>query len=283
MSALVPVLTKVIDLGNPFHILQNIWHHRYLIEQMIRRDLSQRYKGSFLGIIWSIINPLIMLLIYTFVFSVVFKSRWRPDVENVPMGEFALTLFAGLIPFNLFSEVVNRSPGIVVGYPNYVKKVVFPLEILSIVIAGTAFINSLISLGVLLVASLVLLGTIPTTIFFLPLLYIPLILLSTGLSWFLSSWGVYIRDVGQIVSVVTQVLFFMTPIFYSLDSVPEQFQAVLQINPLSMIVTSFRQVLLWAEMFPLKEWAIWTGIGTLIAIFGYIWFMGTKKGFADVL
>lgn len=277
-------LKRFWEIGNPVSITRDLWGHRYLIEQMIRRELSQRYKGSFLGLIWSIINPLFMLLIYTFVFSVVFKARWRPTaVEDVPMGEFALTLFAGLIPYYLFSETVNRSPALVLNYPNYVKKVVFPLEILPVVAVGTALVNSLINLGILAAGSLVMLGRIPLTLIFVPLMYLTLILLSLGLSWFLASAGVYIRDIGQVVIIVTQVLFFITPIFYPVESVPESLRFIALINPLTIIVDNFRRLLLWGDFFALKPWVIWTALSFVFAILGYTWFTVTKKGFADVI
>jgi lipopolysaccharide transport system permease protein len=277
------VFLKILQWGNPIKLGENFWQHRYLIGQMIRRDLGQRYKGSYLGILWSIINPILMLLIYTFVFSVVFKSRWRPTDENVPLGDFSITLFAGLIPFNMFSEIINRAPSLVIGNANYVKKVVFPLEILVVVALGTSMITSLISIGILMVASIIFLHSIPATIIFLPLAYIPLILLALGLGWFTSSLGVYIRDVGQIVSLAMQVLFFMSPIFYSSNSVPARLQFVLKINPLASIVESFRDILRWGLLFPLKDWFMWTVIAGILALLGYIWFMATKRGFADVV
>ncbi len=224
-----------------------------------------------------------MLLIYTFVFSVVFNARWRPTTENVPLGEFAITLFAGLIPFNVFAEVVNRSPGLVLNYPNYVKKVVFPLEILPVVAVGTALFTSLISIGILIVSSLLLMGYFSPTVVFLPLAYVPLIFLSLGFGWFLSSLGVYIRDLGQAVPLVVQVLLFMSPILYPISNVPDHLKFILSINPLTMIVQDFRNLLIWGEFFPLKEWLLWTVLSAIIATLGYLWFLGTKKGFADVL
>ena len=249
---------------------------------MTRRDITQRYKGSYWGILWAVINPLLMLVIYTFVFSVVFNARWRPD-EEMSKGEFAITLYAGLIAFNFFSEAINRSTGAILQFPSYVKKVVFPLEILVVVITGTALVNSLINIGVFLVASLLLLGKISPMVIFLPLLYIPLILLVLGGGWLLSSLGVYVRDIGQVVSVVTTVLFFMTPIFYPATAVPGRMQLIMKINPLAMIVENFRDVLVWSQMFSLKEWAIWTILLAILALLGYVWFINTKKGIADVL
>jgi len=277
------VVNRIIELSNPLSVIRSVWQYRYLIVQMIRRDLGQRYKGAYLGLFWAIFQPMLMLLIYTFVFSIVFQARWRPEVEKLPVGEFAVILFAGLIPFNFFSEVINRSPGLILSSPNYVKKVVFPLEVLVVVAVGSALLTSLITLGILFIAILLVYHAIPPFIIFLPLAYLPLMLLILGLAWFLSSVGVYIRDVGQVVSVVTQVLFFMTPIFFPETSVPEELHFVVAINPLSAVVTNFRKLLLWNEMIDLTNWGIWLVITFFVAILGYVWFMGTKKGFADVL
>jgi len=282
VSALTQSINKMFRVGNPVHMTQNLWAHRYLIQQMVRRDLTQRYRGSYLGLLWTVINPILMLTIYTFVFSIVFNARWRQDVD-VPRGEFALTLYAGLIAFNLFSEVLNRAPSIVTQYPNYVKKVVFPLEILVVVITITSLTTSIINLSILLVGSLIILKTIPLTIIFLPLIYLSLVLLTMGSAWFLASLGVYIRDIGQLIGVLTTVLFFMTPIFYSADAVPPAFQFIMRFNPLAMIVENFRRLLIWGEPPTFPSWAIWTGIFIILILGGYTWFMATKKGFADVL
>lgn len=274
---------KALKLIHPIHIFRNLWQYRYLISQMTWRDFGQRYRGSYLGLLWSVINPLLLLLIYTFVFSVVFKARWQPQQENQPLGEFAIILFAGLIPYYFFSEVISRAPGLVIGNPNYVKKVVFPLEILIVVTCGTALFTSLINLGILLSAMLIFLQKIQPTILFLPLAYLPLILLCIGLGWFLASLGVYIRDINLFITLVLQVLLFLSPIFYSINSVPAAFQAILKLNPLTMIVTSFRDLLVFGKMFSITEWAVWTAIGAILAVSGYAWFLWTKKGFADVL
>jgi len=250
---------------------------------MIRRDIGQRYRGSYLGLLWSIINPLLMLLIYTFVFSVVFKARWQSSEVDAGIGEYAITLFAGLVPFNLFSEVMNRSPMIVLNYPNYVKKVVFPLEVLVVVIVGAATITSFISLGILVLVNLILAKTIMPTIIFIPLIYLPLQLLALGLGWFLASLGVYIRDIGQGIAVVMQLLLFATPVLYPATSIPAKYSIIIKINPLAMIVNDFRNLLLWGQLFPIKEWFFWLIISIIISITGYVWFMGTKKGFPDVM
>jgi lipopolysaccharide transport system permease protein len=272
-----------LRLANPINMIRNLLRYRSLTIQMVQRDIGQRYKGSYLGLFWSIINPLFMLVIYTFVFSVIFKGRWGNATENAPLGEYALIIFAGLIPFNLFSEIANRASSLVLNYPNFVKKVVFPLEILPIITAGSAMITSIISIGILLVASLLFLGKISSTAIFVPLIYLPLLFLSLGLGWLLSALGVYFRDFAQIIPLVTQILFFLTPIVYPAESIPASLQWVIKINPLALIVTDFRNLLIWNLLFPMKEWAIWTILTGILAILGYGWFVWAKKGFADVM
>ncbi len=268
---------------DPIRLLRNLWRHRDLVVRLTGQEVVQRYRGSYLGIVWSFITPILMLLVYAFVFSIVFQARWGEPARAPRPGEFALTLFAGLIPFGVFSEVVNRAPSIVLGMPNYVKKVVFPLEVLPVVAVGSAVVHSCISSGILLVASLVFLGYVSPAAALLPLAYLPLVFLTLGLGWFLASLGVYVRDIGQAIGVVTQALFFLSPIFYPVSAVPEGLQFILYANPLTMILSGFRRTMLWGAPPAWGTWgALTLGTGT-IALLGYAWFMQTKKGFADVM
>jgi lipopolysaccharide transport system permease protein len=269
-------------LLNPFRAVADLWHHQDLIAHLVRRELGQRYKGSYLGVLWSFINPLLMLSVYTFVFSVVFRASWRPDVESPP-AEFALTLFAGLTAFGLLSEVMIKAPGLVLAVPSYVKKVVFPLEVLPVVAVGAALITSLLSAGLIVLGALVLSGSVSPTLFLLPVAYTPLVLLCLGLAWFLASLGVYVRDIAQGIGVVTQVLFFLSPVFYPQSAVPQPWRDALNLNPMTHVVTSFRQILLWGQWPEGSAWLHWTGVSLLVAVLGYTWFMKTKRGFADVL
>ena len=277
-------LSRLLIPLNPLALFALLWRHRHLIRQITARELTQRYRGSYLGVLWSFLLPLVMMAVYTFVFSVVFKARWRSDATSEPsMGEFALTLFAGLTAFNVFSEVVNRAPSLILSVPNYVKKVVFPLEILPVVAVATALINSFISAGLVILGSLLLLHKVSATLFLLPLAYLPLICLSLGLCWFLASLGVYVRDVVQITGIAVQILFFMSPVFYPVSAVPVAVRPILQLNPLTPVLDSFRQVILWGEPIHWGPWLAWT-LGTFaIAMLGYAWFARTKKGFADVV
>lgn len=271
------------NLIYPWSAAQNLWQHRRLLVQLVKRDLRQRFQGSYLGALWSFITPLLILLVYTFVFSVVLQAQWSQSSPS-QTGEYALTLLAGLIPFNVFAEVVNRSPSLILSMPNYVKKVVFPLEIMPVVVLSSAVINSLISVGILLAGTLVYLRIFSLTLFLLPLLYLPLMLLCLGFGWLLASLGVFIRDIGQGIPAVVQMLFFLTPIVYPLNRLPESLQSwVVFINPLATVVIGFRQTLLWNSVPPWGLWALWTAIGGVFAWAGYAWFVKTKNGFADVM
>lgn len=267
---------------NPLHLVYTLWRHRDLIRQFTRREIEGRYRGSFLGILWSFVNPLVLLLIYTFVFGIIFKSRW-PNAKTDNLSEFAVTLFCGMIAFNIFGECIGRAPLIVVGVPNYVKKVVFPLEILPISSLGTALFHAGIGLIILIAVNLVASGALLWTILFLPIVIVPLLLLTLGLSWLLASLGVFIRDINYTVGLVVQVLFFLTPIFYAVESIPPPFRSVISLNPLTPIIENIRRVVLWGIM---PDWAsliVWIFATGVTMILGYAWFMKTKKAFADVI
>lgn len=267
---------------SPYALVCNLWRYRALIWQFTRREVEGRYRGSFLGLLWSFINPLVLLLIYTFVFGVVFKSRWQ-NSRTGGLGEFALVLFCGLTAFSIFSECVHRAAHVIVQVPNYVKKVVFPLEILPVSLLGAALFHALVSLGILIVANVVLTQALPWTLVLLPVVLLPLVCLCLGLAWFLASLGVFIRDIGYTVTLVVQVLFFTTPIFYSIESIPLSVRVFIRLNPLASIVENVRRVVLWGQV---PDWAgllVW-GVITLVGMqLGYAWFMRTKRAFADVL
>lgn len=271
-----------IQESSPLAMCTSIWHNRYLIIQMTKREVAGRYRGSFLGLAWSFLNPLLMLLVYTFVFSVVFKSRWGIS-GNESKADFAIILFAGMIVFGLFAENVNRAPGLIVSNVNYVKKVVFPLEILPLVSLGAGLFHSLISLVVLLLMQIVVNHFLPWTSVLFPLVLLPLIFASMGAAWFLAALGVYVRDIGQITTMLTTVLMFLSAVFYPVSSLPENYQVWLQLNPLVLIITESRKVLVLGS---LPDWrslgfALIAGFGMAVA--GFWSFQKMRKGFADVI
>jgi len=262
---------------------RTIYHHRYLLIQMTKREISRRYQGSALGFAWSFFYPLLMLVVYTFVFSVVFKARWGSGDAKESRVDFALILFAGLIVFNLFSEIMNNAPFLVLGNVNYVKKVIFPLEILPLISIGAVLFHSFISLLVLITAQLIFKGFIPFTIVYFPLILFPLLVIGLGVSWFLAALTVYIRDIVHITSVFTSVLMFISAVFFPISSLPEKYQTIILLNPLAVIISEARKVLIFGQS---PDWALLALIlvfGLFVASGEYWWFQKMRKGFADVL
>lgn len=263
-------------------LARSVWQHRDLISQMTRREVVGRYRGSIMGIAWSFFNPILMLVVYTFVFSVVFKARWGTGADE-SQTTFATVLFVGLIVYGLFAEMVNRAPALILSNVNYVKKVIFPLEILPVIALGAALFHALISLGVLLLAILLINGSVVWTAIFFPLIILPLLIATLGVAWFLASLGVFVRDVGQTVGILTTVLMFLSPLFYPVSSLPEKFHIWLMLNPLTFVIEQSRAVMIFGKL------PDWTGLGiyfvaSLAAAWaGYWWFQKTRKGFADVL
>lgn len=266
----------------PWALVSNLWQHRRLILQMSRREVIGRYKGSVMGILWSFLNPLFMLAVYTFVFSVVFKARWTTS-PGEDKADFAVLLFAGMIVHTLLAEVLNRAPGLILANVNYVKKVVFPLEILPVVSMCAALFHCGISLLVLLCAIIVLDGNLSLSMLLVPVVLLPYVIFVQGLAWILASLGVFLRDVGQTIGIITMVLLFLSPVFFPVSSLPEELRPLMNANPLTFIIEQVREVLIWGHM---PDWA-GLGLYALMALFtawlGYAWFQRTRKGFADVL
>ena len=267
---------------NPLSALRGIWKYRDLLSQLVRRNIEVRYKGTMMGLIWMVVTPFVMLAVYTFVFGVVLKVRWGAEFGD-SMAAFALIMFCGMTVFNIFSDSINGSVNIVTGNPNYVKKVVFPLELLPVSTVLSACFFGLIWIVILLLGIVLFLHKFCLAAVCLPLIFILLILISCGIAWFVASLGVFVRDLSHVIGIVMMVLYFMTPIFYSVEMVPESFRIVLIMNPLTPLVQSARQVLMY------DKWPDWHALG-IVAIFsiiifqlGYFWFMKTKRGFADVL
>lgn len=284
MSASAPALNP--HAAHPTSLpalVRSMGRHRQLIAQMSKREIIGRYKGSALGLAWSFFNPVFMLTIYTFVFSEVFKSRWSGAGADQSKTQFAVLLFVGMIVLGLFTEVLDRAPGLIVGNANYVKKVVFPLELLPVIAMVTTLFHSLVSLGVLLVAFLAFNGYLHWTAVFAPLVLLPLVILATGLAWILASLGVFLRDVGQTIGIFTTVLMFLSPVFYPVTAVPERFRAFIVANPLTFIIEQAREVLVWGHLPDFPGLAVYTLVALGVAWLGLAWFQRTRKGFADVL
>ncbi len=272
----------ITDLLNPLTALRHLYRSRDLLQQLIKREIQVRYRGSMFGLFWVFATPLFMLAVYTFVFSVVFKARWgtQPDQSKV---NFALTMFCGLAVFNIFGESLNAATKTITGNPNYVKRVVFPLEVLPVAAMLSALFFGLIWMAILVIGVVAFMHPPGITIICVPLVILPLLLFTCGFSWLLASLAVYFRDLVHAVSILLHMLFFMTPIFYSIEMVPPAFQRWLRINPMADIVENTRAILIFGH------WPNWAALGLLtvgsLVVFqlGYAWFMKTKGGFADVL
>jgi len=265
----------------PQHIFTSFTRNAGLITQLARREIATRYRGSVLGLAWSFVTPMLMLAIYTFVFSVVFQTRWATPMNS--RFEFALVLFAGLIVFTLFSECIARAPSLMAENPSYIKRIVFPLEALPWVSMTAALFNAAISFGILLVAYVLIAGLPPLTVLWLPVVLLPLVLMTLGLIWFLSSTGLYIRDIRQFVGIVLPVLMFASPLFYPVSALPEWVRGYMQLNPLAVAMEQVRDVLLFANPPQARVLILSYVLSLLVAWAGVVWFLVTKRGFADVV
>lgn len=274
-------MSRTNPSASPFALFSSIWKNSQLIIQMSKREVIGRYRGSIMGLAWSLFNPVLMLTVYTFVFSEVFKAKWGEGGGG--KAEFAIMLFVGMIIHGFFAECANRAPSLILSNVNYVTKVVFPLEILSVSSLLSALFHTLISLFVLVCAQLITRGSIPLTAVYFPLVLIPLILGTLGLSWLLAALGVYIRDIGQIIGVLTTVLLFLSPVLYPVASLPPQYQSWIHLNPLTYIIEESRNTLLSGQALQWGNWVIAMIIGSILAMFGFWLFQKTRKGFADVI
>lgn len=268
--------------ASPLAMAASPWRHRSLIAQMVRREVVGRYKGSVMGLAWSFLNPLLMLTIYTFVFSVVFKARWGVGGSESKI-DFAIVLFVGLIVHGLFAECVNRAPALIVGNTNYVKKVVFPLDILPVVALGSALFHAAVSTVVLIAAMLFAGSPLHWGILLWPVLILPTAVAALGFSWMLASLGVFLRDVGQITLIFTTALLFLSPVFFPMSAMPERYRTLMKINPLTIAIEQMRGAIVWGQMPDWGLYAMYLGASLLVAWAGYWWFQRTRKGFADVL
>lgn len=267
--------------ASPTAFFKSLWVNRGLITTLAQREVLGRYRGSMLGILWSFFNPVFMLVVYTFVFSVVFKARWPGGSES--KTEFALILFAGLLVFGLFADCMNRAPALITSNVNYVKKVIFPLEVLPVVSLLGAGFHMAVSLLVWFLFYLLFFGLPHIQILLLPVVLLPFFLFTLGLSLGLASIGVYLRDVSQVVGVTTTALLFMSAIFYPVTALPAAIQPYLWLNPLIPVIEATRNLLVWGHWPQWSSWSIQLLGAATLAWVGFALFQKTRKGFADVL
>ena len=260
------------------------FRHAPLLARLVRREMASRYKGSFLGVAWTVLMPLFMIGIYAFVFGTVMQSRWTTGADQAesPYG-FAMLLFAGFTLFNLFAETIARAPTLMLENEAYIKKIVFPLDILPWVVVICAAINFAVAFLVFLLLFVLFYGLPPVTILLLPFVVAPVGLIALGASFFLASIGVFLRDIRQIVPLFTTACLFLSPIFYPITAVPEAFQMFMALNPMTLGVVHLRDIVFWGQLPDPLQWFLYFAFGVVTLIVGHAWFMRTKKAFADVI
>jgi lipopolysaccharide transport system permease protein len=271
-------------LLSPLHLARTLTTRRAMIAQFALRELTARNKGTLLGLAWTFLHPLLMLAVYTFVFAVVWQARWGDADASANHALFATSVFCGLIVYDVFGSTVAAAPSLIVSQPNYVKKVIFPLEVLPLAQLGASLCVCGVSILILVGGNLLFAGGISPTIWLFPVVLVPLLSLAAGIAWFLAALGVFLRDLKQlVVGVLVPVLFFVTPIFYPPERVPGSFRWIIGVNPLAAIVDNARRTLLYGQ------WPDWHSLGLsalagLVALqLGYAFFMKAKRSFADVL
>lgn len=264
-----------------FAPIDSFFSNREIVWQLTKREVMGRYRGSMMGLLWSFVTPILMLIIYTFFFSIIYKARWGLDSET--KIDFAITLFAGLIPFSFFSECINRAPHLIINNVNYVKKVIFPLEIFAWINLGSALFHAAISTLVLLTFFFIKNHYLPWTIIFFPLVNLPLIFIILGLSWFLTSVGVFVRDVTHLVTLLTTSLLFLSPIFYSTNTIPDPYRIFINLNPLTSIIEQNRAILIFNQLPNWSSFSLSLVFSIVLSLIGYYWFKKTRHAFADVI
>jgi lipopolysaccharide transport system permease protein len=257
-----------------------ILRYRSLFLELTKREFSAKYRGSFGGIFWSFVQPLFLLSVYTVAFGVILKARWGFAGST---SDYAFMLFAGLIVYNAFSEVLVKSTTLVTNNPNFVKKIVFPLQILPVITVATALIHALIGGAIWLIGYALVIGTPKETIIMFPLVLICLIPVLLGVGWAFSAIGVIVRDISQFTGMLNHTLLFLTPIFYSIEAAPLLIQKILILNPLTFIVEQLRLVLFYGQVPALKGLAIYFILASIFAWGTYILFQRLRPSFADMV
>ncbi len=272
--------------GSAYGVFASLLSQRYLVWQLTKRDLAARYRGSMLGLLWSIFEPLLRLAIYSLVFGVIFRARWPELAEGGGRAsgfQFVVVLFAGLILHGFLAECLGRAPGLIRENASYVKKLVFPLEVLPWTVIGKALVHLGIGLTILLTFNVLAFHSLQWTIVYLPLVIVPFAVLVAGLVWGIAALGVFVRDIDQVIGVLVIALLFLSPIFFPVSAVPEMIRPLIYLNPLSFVVDQARDVLLWGRHPDWTGLAAYTGIAMVIAWFGFYVFARLRRAFADVL
>ena len=267
--------------ADPLYIPGSVVEHRFVIGQLAKRAILGRYRGTVLGLLWSLVTPLLLLAVYTFVFGTILQVRWVS--QSGGNAEFAAILFSGMLVHGILAECLTQASTLIVANPQYVKKVVFPLEALPWVTVISAFFQGVISTGILLAYLFFVQGGIPWTavLFPIPLFVLAFVCIAAG--WLISATAVYLKDIAQMMGLLSTVLFFMAPILYPKTALPVEFQNLLYLNPLTYIIEQFRAVVLWGELPNWNGLALYGIASVAVAWMSLAWFQKTRKGFADVL
>lgn len=265
----------------PLAPVKELLQHRALVSELTRREISGRYRGASLGMLWSLVSPFLLLCIYTFAFGTVMNGRWpEPQAAN---NHFSVVLFSGLVVYFLLSECMVRAPDLIVANPAFVKRVVFPLSILPWPMLFSALFHCAMNVLVFIGLRLLLDHDFSWTILLLPLVLFPLVLVVLGVSWLLAALAVYLRDIQQMIGMVCMALLFLSSAMIPTALVPEKYRLIFQLNPLTFIVDQARSVMVWGN---LPDWvglAIYALVAACFAWLAYVWFTFARRGFADVL
>lgn len=259
----------------------HLWHYRELVMAMAWREILGRYRGSWLGIFWSLLTPILLLGVYTFVFGVIFKARW-PSTQGVDEN-FAALLFCGIIIHGLFAEVLTRAPRLIVDNTNYVKRVVFPIDVLAWIATITSFFHFCIAFIVLLTFVILVGNGVTWTLFAVPLLLLSLLLLIVGVAWLVSALGVYFRDLTYVANFLATALIFLSPVFYPSSSVPGGFATAMNINPLTFYIEALRDLVVLGRLPEAEPCLIALAVAVTVFLLGFGFFQRVRPGFADVL
>ncbi|HNC23325.1 MAG TPA: ABC transporter permease [Opitutaceae bacterium] len=266
----------------PFSFARVLWQHRELLWQFSLREVELRHKGSHLGLIWSVLNPLLMLCLYVFVFGYIFGGRFG-ILPNETRVDYALGVFLGLSMFQFLAETIALSPNLIVANPNFVKKVVFPLEILPASAVSAATFHLLISLGLVLLGVMLFGPGLSAGVLWLPVIMFPIAMLALGLAWCIAAFGVFLRDLTQVMQFVSMSLMYASAIFYPAHKVPGAIWSALRFNPLLLAIEEARNAVLWDHAVNLKHVGYLYATGLLACSLGYVVFRRLKPAFADVI
>lgn len=266
---------------SPLKLARVVGDRWSLILDLTKRDALGRYKNSWLGVLWSLVTPLLMLAVFTFVFSTIFNVRWPGGTAS--KTEFAVILFAGLVVFNIFAECLNKAPAVIVGNMSLVKKVVFPLEVLPLVTLLSSLVHAFIGFVILLAFQFAVSGRLPAESMFLPVVLLPFCLFVLGLTWFFSALAVYVRDVAQTIGVMVTMLLFLSPVFFPSSALPADWRVLAHVNPLALPIEQVRDLVIWGRLPAPADVLRTSVIGLVTAWAGFAWFQKARKGFADVL